>query len=34
MKITKSEFAMYLVLTLIAGWVFGRITEAIALGNI
>ena len=34
MKITKTEFATALFLVLTAGWFLGRVTEAIAVGNI
>ena len=34
MRILKSDFILALFLTLIFGWLLGRVTEAIALGNL
>ena len=34
MKITKIELATSLYLVLVLGWILGRITESIALGNL
>jgi hypothetical protein len=34
MKINKLDFAVVLFLVLISGWFLGRITEALALGNL